>query len=106
MMVCGNIMANLPEILENEDFLCLVEDSTVKIERIVSRGHVTPLDQWYEEKKSEWVMVLEGCARLTFVDEPPIILNRGDYITIPARKKHRVDWTDPEQKTVWLAVFF
>jgi hypothetical protein len=29
----------------------------------------------------------------------------GSHVNIPARQRHRVDWTDPDQPTVWLAVF-
>jgi hypothetical protein len=28
----------------------------------------------------------------------------GDFINIPAFKKHRVDWTTPDEETVWLGV--
>ena len=30
----------------------------------------------------------------------------GSYVNIAAHKKHRVDWTDPAQETIWLAVFY
>jgi hypothetical protein len=26
----------------------------------------------------------------------------GDFVNIPAFKKHRVDWTTPDEPTVWL----
>ena len=28
----------------------------------------------------------------------------GDFVNIPAFKKHRVDWTTPSEPTVWLGV--
>jgi cupin 2 domain-containing protein len=28
----------------------------------------------------------------------------GDFINISALKKHRVDWTTPDEPTVWLGV--
>jgi cupin 2 domain-containing protein len=28
----------------------------------------------------------------------------GDFIDIPAHKKHQVDWTTPDEATVWLGV--
>ena len=34
------------------------------------------------------------------------VLRPGDYLLIPAHCRHRVEWTDPEQKTVWLALHF
>jgi cupin 2 domain-containing protein len=52
----------------------------------------------------EWVMVLKGAARLRF--EGGIVEMRpGDFINIPAHKKHRVEWTTPNKPTNWLAVF-
>ena len=44
----------------------LTSDSGLLVERIVSWGHVTPEDQWYDQEKDEWVLLLEGSARLGF----------------------------------------
>ena len=30
----------------------------------------------------------------------------GDTINIPAHRKHRVEWTSPDEPTVWLAFFY
>jgi cupin 2 domain-containing protein len=30
----------------------------------------------------------------------------GDFIDIPPHRKHRVDWTTPDEPTIWLAVFY
>ena len=50
-------------------------------------------------------MVLKGRARLSFKDtQEKIRLKSGDHVFIPAHTLHRVDWTPPNQKTVWLAV--
>ena len=53
------------------------------------------------------MIVLKGGATLQFEDEPATReLGEGDYVFIPARKRHRIEWTDPQQPTVWLAVHF
>jgi cupin 2 domain-containing protein len=53
------------------------------------------------------VILLKGSAALQFEDEPATwTLREGDYVLIPARKRHRVEWTDPQQPTVWLAIHF
>ena len=79
----------------------------LKIERIVSQGQASPPEFWYDQAWNEWVIVLKGSATLQVEDEPAIrALGEGDYVFIPARKRHRVDWTDPQQPTVWLAVQF
>ncbi len=53
----------------------------------------------------EWVVVLKGAARLEFQDRV-VEMRVGDSITIPARQRHRVAWTTPDEPTVWLAVFY
>lgn len=105
----GNIYQALPDTPQtNEVFQVLAggAGSAVKIERIVSQGHVTPKDEWYDQDQSEWVIVLQGQAVLSFQDRDDMHLNAGDYVCIPAHVRHRVSWTLPDADTVWLAVFF
>jgi cupin 2 domain-containing protein len=78
----------------------------VRIERIVSTGHPSPEGFWYDQQEAEWVVVLKGQAKLLFQgDAQPIHLKPGDHVTIPAHRRHRIEWTTPEEPTVWLAVF-
>ncbi len=84
----------------------MLDRDNVRVERIVSRGHSSPPGFWYDQTDNEWVILLSGSARLLFQGErDPISLGPGDYLDIPAHKRHRVEWTDPDQDTVWLAVF-
>ena len=77
----------------------------VRVERIVSRGHVTPPDEWYDQQTDEWVALLSGAARLRIEGRVEFLEMRpGDWLLIPARVRHRVEWTDPDQETVWLAI--
>ena len=79
----------------------------LRIERIVSTGQCSPPDFWYDQPEGEWVIVLQGAARLRFADENEArTLQAGDFIDIAPHRRHRVDWTDPTQTTVWLAVFY
>ena len=39
-------------------------------------------------------------------DDEAVIMKTGDYINIPAHRKHRVEWTDPEEDTIWLAIHY
>jgi cupin 2 domain-containing protein len=79
----------------------------LKIERIISQGQVSPTDFWYDQAWNEWVIVLEGSATLQFEGEPTTrALGVGDHVFIPARKRHRVEWTEPQNPMVWLAVHF
>ena len=76
----------------------------LRIERIVSHGHVTPEDEPYDQGWDEWVLLLAGGARLWLEDQGEIELAAGDHLLIPAGRRHRVAWTDPGRPTVWLAV--
>lgn len=49
--------------------------------------------------------MLEGAADLQIGGEAaPRRLGPGDYVEIPPHVRHRVEWTDPDRPTVWLAV--
>lgn len=91
--------------LPDELVTILLDAANVRIERIVSRGHVSPKDFWYDQDQHEWVVVLKGLARLRFEDET-LEMKPGDYVNIPAHKKHRVEWTTPDEPTIWLAVHY
>jgi cupin 2 domain-containing protein len=79
---------------------------SLRIERIVSRGHSSPEGFWYEQEEDEWVALLQGEARLQFRDPEELVeLQPGDHLLIPAHRPHRVAWTTPEAETIWLAVF-
>lgn len=101
-----NILDALPKDLEKEVFEDLVRSQSMRIERIVSKGHSSPESGWYDQDENEWVMVVEGSASLEFEDGSVCDLSAGDYINIPAHVKHKVSWTDPDEITVWLAVFY
>ncbi|WP_413206082.1 cupin domain-containing protein [Rhodospirillum sp. A1_3_36] len=78
-----------------------------RVERIVSHGHVTADDCWYDQDWDEWVMVVQGRARLRLAGETgERKLGPGDWIALPAGCRHRVSWTDPDEPTIWLAVHF
>ena len=100
-----NIFDSLPQHLPQEVVAALLRAGDVRIERIVSHGHASPADFWYDQPQSEWVIVLKGAARLQFEDGT-VEMKPGDFMTIPAHRKHRVEWTTPDEPTIWLAVFY
>jgi cupin 2 domain-containing protein len=101
-----NIFAAIPDNPEKEIFERLAGHGQVSIERIISRGQASPEDGWYDQDTSEWVIVLQGEARLSFEDRASVHLRAGDYLNLPAHCKHRVDWTPQDLETVWLAVHY
>lgn len=101
-----NIFQDIPKPTKEEFFEILASKKEVKIERIVSYGHTTKDFEWYEQEGDEWVILLSGEAIISFDDKEDIKLKAGDYINIPAYKKHRVSWTKENQESVWLAVHY
>jgi cupin 2 domain-containing protein len=103
----GNIFEHVPEQLAEEQLTELVAAPGLRIERIVSTGQASPAGSWYDQDQAEWVLLLAGSAGLLVEGEAePRVLGRGDHVLIPARVRHRVAWTDPEQPTIWLAVYY
>jgi len=101
----GNLFEGIPQTVAEELFEVLIERAGFKLERIVSDGQTTPPGQWYDQEGDEWVVLLRGGAAVLFEDEPePRQLRPGDYLFIPARRRHRVEWTDAATKTIWLAL--
>lgn len=100
-----NLFDGIPETMPRELFTELIRAGSVRIERIVSFGQASPSGFWYDQPENEWVLLLEGSARLLFEDRQ-VDLVPGDYLNIPAGCRHRVEKTDQNGRTVWLAVFY
>lgn len=102
----NNLYDDIPAKLPQEVFTDLLTAGSVRIERILSHGQTSPASDWYDQDEHEWVLVLQGKGELTFENGDCVRLSAGDYLNIPAHTRHRVSWTDPEQTTIWLAVFY
>ena len=105
-----NLFSEIPADLSVELFEPILAADAVRIERIVSLGHTSAEEFWYDQDESEWVVVLAGAARVIW-DSPEggprtVSLCPGDHLNIPAHTRHRVAWTDPDQPTIWLAIFY
>ena len=98
----GNLFADLGSARSGEKFLPLLQTDTTCVERIVSHGSASPPGFWYDQPDDEWVMVVTGSAELAFDDDSRMSMQPGDWVTIPAHRRHRVESTTPD--TVWLAV--
>ena len=100
-----NLFSTIPSNHPAELFETLIQTDSVRIERIVTLGQSSPKGFWYDQDEHEWVVVLQGAARLQLEDRT-IELGPGDYINLPAHTKHRVQWTTNDQPTIWLAIFY
>ena len=106
-MNVGNIYANLPQNLDQEVFEDLLATKSLKLERIISKGHATPPGEWYDQERDEWVILLAGNAGIRIEGQTEVIdLKKGDYLLLPAHLKHRVEWTSAEEETIWLALHY
>ncbi len=107
-MATKNIFSGFPEIAENKEIPeTLLDTQQFRLERILSTGQKTPPGEWYDQNTNEWVTLLSGEARVFFEGESEVcVMHPGDYVHIPAHRRHRVEWPDPEQKTVWLALHY
>ncbi len=101
-----NLLTSLPAARDAEVSETLITAHGIRLQRIISFGQVSPEGFWYDQKEAEWVMLLTGRARLLIAGEADDrILGPGDAVYLPAHCRHRVEWTDPEHPTVWLALF-
>ena len=89
----------------SESTAVLLQTPRWRLERIHSNQARSPDGFWYDQPTNEWVLVLRGAAKIEFEDGT-LEMGPGDYVDIPAHKKHRVAWTTPDEPTVWLAVHY
>jgi cupin 2 domain-containing protein len=103
----GNLFGSASGDSRQEIVTSLLDTPNLKIERIVSMGQRSPPGFWYDQPWAEWVIVLAGSAGLFCEGEAEVrVLSPGSYVLIPARLKHRVEWTSQDHATIWLAVHY
>lgn len=104
-MSIKNIFENINLDKNSEEFIEILKNKDIKIERIVSNGQTSAEDFWYDQEENEFVLVLEGFAILEFEDKE-VELKKGDFLNIEAHRKHRVKYTSKDKPTIWLAIFY
>ena len=103
----ANLFTPIESAVGHEVFEELLRGGACRLERIVSTGQTTPAGQWYDQDAHEWVVLLSGHARLRFEDQDELLdMQPGDYVNIPAHRRHRVESTDTNHPTVWLALHY
>lgn len=100
----ASLFADIPQQLPDELCQTLLEKPNIRIERILSLGHASAENNWYDQSQDEWVLLLQGHARLEFIDSEQVDLRPGDYLFLPAHRRHRVAWTSSNQTCIWLAI--
>jgi cupin 2 domain-containing protein len=103
----GNLLQGIPAEIPVEMVDSLVTGNNLRIERIVSKGHRSDPDSWYDQDQNEWVLLLKGEAALRFEQGNRILhMTEGTHVNIRAHERHRVEWTKEDAETIWLAVFY
>ena len=103
-MKLENILSNIGEAGEEEQFDLLMKSPNCRIERIVSSGHTSPKGFWYDQENDEFILLIQGEATLEFEDRM-VTLKQGDYLFLPKNCKHRLEKTSVDPVCVWLCVF-
>jgi len=107
MTLPANLFADIAATAAQEQFSELLERPGLRIERIVSTGQSSPPDFWYDQADGEWVLLVQGEAGLRFADESEARhLKPGNFLDIVPHRRHRVEWTSPDQPTIWLAIHY
>ena len=100
----ANLLSDLPSTKDTETFEKILSGGNFRLERIVSNGQRSPDGFWYDQDQDEWVLVLLGSARIRIEGETnDRVLQTGDHLLVRAHDRHRVEWTDSSQPTIWLA---
>ena len=103
--MASNLFALPDPMPVDEQFTDLLHTDSLRIERIVSTGQITSPGLWYEQEEDEWVALIQGEAILEYEDGEKLHLLPGDYVLLPARRRHRVAYTSSEPPCIWLAAF-
>ncbi|MCP9928898.1 Nif11 domain/cupin domain-containing protein [Cyanobium sp. CH-040] len=119
----GNLFAGPCPPAGEERVSVLARGETWRLERIHSCQASSPPGFWYDQSEHEWVTLLQGSARIRLAPDATqgvgagaggtkavggevLELCRGDTLLIPAHRRHRLEATDGEPGSVWLALFW
>ena len=89
--------------LKEEVSTILTKNKNVRIEQIISTGQVS---DWFDQDKTEFLVLLDGTAELEYENGKSVTLIKGDTLLINPHQKHRVVYTSNDPPCNWLCVFF
>jgi cupin 2 domain-containing protein len=101
----GNLITDLPINADDpESFETLINTEEILIERIVTNQSFSAPGNWYNQERDEWVLLLQGRAKIEFEKKEMHSLEKGDFLFIPAYKRHRVNVVSKSPNCIWLAI--
>lgn len=80
IMKLENIFKQIEDNFDSEIIDSIVNSDNIRIEKIVSKGHISPEGFWYDQEENEFVLLLQGEAALEFDNKNIVHLKRGDYL--------------------------
>ena len=103
----GNLLAQPLPPSGTESERTLISGERWWLHLILSNAFQTPKGEWLVQEETEWVLLLRGSAELRLQDPAERIdLSVGDPVLIESHRPHRVERTDPEPGTLWLALYW
>ena len=100
-----NLLAEPLPLAGTESDRELISGEHWRLHLIQSNAFQSPPGEWMVQEEAEWVLLLRGSAELMFRDpHERIDLSVGDPVLIAAKRPHRVERTDPDPGTLWLAL--
>jgi len=97
---------NYPENISEEIFEEIIQGNTFKMERIISPHLPKGDSKWYNQRNNEYVILLQGEAKIELVDSEIISLKKGDGFLIKSFTKHRVAYTSKNPLAIWLTIHY
>ena len=85
----------------------LQRGSDWRLDLIHSCEACSPPQFWYDQSEHEWLTLLRGSARLCLAEPDQMLdLSVGDSLYLPPHRRHRLERTDPDPGTLWLALYW
>ncbi len=87
-----------------EQLISLLQTPHLRLEQILSHGQPTAAGCWYDQARSEWVLLVRGTATLQFEAGASLALKAGDSLLLAAHVQHRVECCSED--ALWLALHY
>lgn len=95
---------DLPALPISEELTTiLANNKNIRIERILSTGQTTG---WYDQSETEFVILIQGNARIEYDNGEKITLAKGDTLLLKPHQRHRVTYTSSQPACIWLCIFW
>ena len=102
----GNLFDNIPADLPEEAFTTILQANDFGSSGSFRKAKPPRLDSGTIRRRTSGSSSWRAAPPCSSRASPSRSNSAGLYLNIPAHVRHRVAWTDPNQKTVWLAIHY